>query len=71
MGAFWNPKSSKIPKKLMRKIDDFLIGLGSEKIEKGSQNHSKMEAKMVQNRTQKDGQEKYGKSVKTNNTLRF
>ena len=42
-----------------------------KKLEKGSQNHSKMEAKMVQNRSQKEAQEENGKSVKTNNTTRF
>ena len=42
-----------------------------KKSEKGAQNHSKMEPKMVQNRTQKEAQEENGKSVKTNNTTRF
>ena len=41
------------------------------KLEKGSQNHSKMKPKLVQHRTQKEAQEKNGKSVKTNNTTRF
>ncbi len=42
-----------------------------KKLRKRIQNHSKMEPKMVQNRTRKGGQEEIRKSVKTNTTRWF
>ena len=39
--------------------------------ERGIQNHSKMESKMVQNRAQKERQKENGKSVKANNSPWF
>ena len=66
------PKYSQIRKKSDAKNDWFFDRLWKrKKSEKGIQNHSKMEPKMVQNRTQKGGEEENGKSVKTNNARRF
>ena len=68
----WVPKSSQIRKKSNAKIRRYFDRPWKRrKSEKGAQNHSKMEPKMVQNRAQKEAQEETGKSVKTNNTIRF
>lgn len=68
----WVPKSSQIRKKSDAKNRWFFDrSWKRKKWEKGVQNHSKMEPKMVQNRAQKERQDENGKSVKTNNTLWF
>ena len=52
----------------MRKIVDFLIGLGSEKMRKRSLKSHQNGAQDDPNRAQKERQDENGKSVKTNNT---
>ena len=72
MELSWVPKSSQIRKKSDAKNRWFFDrSWKRKKWEKGVQNHSKMEPKMVQNRAQKERQEENGKSVKTNNALWF
>ena len=72
MELSWVPKSSQIRKKTDAKNRWFFDrSWKRKKWEKGVQNHSKMEPKMVQNRAQKERQDENGKSVKTNNTLWF
>ena len=68
----WVPKSSQIRKKTDAKNHWFFDRSSKgKKWEKGVQNHSKIEPKMVQNRAQKERQDENGKSVKTNNTPWF
>ena len=68
----WVPKSSQIRKKSDAKNRCFFYRPWKrKKWEKGVQNHSRMESKMVQNRARKETQDENGKSVKTNNTPWF
>ena len=68
----WVPKSSQIRKKTDAKNRWFFDrSWKRKKWEKGVQNHSKIESKMVENRAHKERQDENGKSVKTNNTLWF
>ena len=70
--TIWKPKSSQIRKKNDAENHRFFDRpWNRKKWEKGIQNHSNMEPKMVQNRSQKEAQEETGKSVKKNNTTRF